>query len=284
MKLISPELKTHISSELTSMVTCWVLTRRDGVRLAFSTHDRELDFENLAFRPVNSFLPSSVSSTNSLNVDNLEVSALLTSDGLSEKDIRAGIFDHAAISIFQVNWQDLTQGKLYIRSGWLGEFTLKDNHFTVEIRGLTQKLQQVIGDVFSPECRADLGANNCHVSLEQFSALGSVTTVSSQDSFTDSFTDSGRTETDGWFDYGSVRWLSGPNIGIRTEVKTYSAGQFILHDLLPSPIGTGDMYLAIAGCDKRAATCKVKFQNFENFRAETAIPGTDSLYNYPGLK
>lgn len=280
MKLISTELKNHISSELTTLVTCWLLTRRDGVRMAFSTHDRELDFENLAFRPVNGFLPSSVSSTNSLNVDNLEVSALLSSDGLAEADIRAGLYDHAAISIFQVNWQDLTQGKLYIRTGWLGEFTLKDHNFTVEIRGLTQKLQQVIGDVFSPECRADLGAKNCHVNLEKFSVSGVVTGVSSRGNFTDT----GRTEAVGWFDYGSVRWLSGPNMGKKSEVKTYSGGQFILHDILPEPVGVGDIYLAVSGCDKRSATCKDKFQNFENFRGETAIPGTDSLFNYPGLK
>jgi len=280
MKLISSELKNHISSELTTMVTCWVLTRRDGVRLAFTTHDRELDFGNLTFKPTNSFLPTSVSSTNSLNVDNLEVAALLSSDGLAEKDIRDGLFDHAAISIFQVNWQDLTQGKLYIRSGWLGEFTLKNENFTVEIRGLTQKLQQVIGDVFSPECRADLGANDCHVNLEQFSVLGLVTSTISRDNFTDT----GRTEANAWFDYGSVRWLTGPNAGIKSEVKTYASGQFILHDILPGTIGIGDIYLAVTGCDKRSATCKVKFQNFENFKGETAIPGTDSLYNYPGLK
>lgn len=280
MKLISSELKMHISSELTTMVTCWILTRRDGVRMAFTTHDRELDFENLTFRPVNGFLPSSVSSTNSLNVDNLEVDALLSSDGLAEKDIRAGLFDHATISIFQVNWQDLTQGKLYIRSGWLGEFTLKGDHFTVEIRGITQKLQQVIGDVFSPECRADLGADNCHVNLEQFSTLGLVTGVLSRDSYTDA----ARAETDGWFDYGSVRWLSGPNAGLKAEVKSYATGQFVFHDTMPEPMEVGNIYLAVAGCDKRTATCKDKFQNFENFRGETAIPGTDSLYNYPGLK
>lgn len=280
MKLISSELKSHISSELTTMVTCWLLTRRDGVRMAFTTHDRELDFENLIFRPVNGFLPSSVSSTNSLNVDNLEVSALLSSEGLAEKDIRAGLFDHAVISIFQVNWQDMTQGKLYIRSGWLGEFTLKNGNFMVEIRGLTQKLQQVIGDVFSPECRADLGANDCLINLEQFSVLGSITEVLSQDSFVDS----SRIEANGWFDYGSVRWLSGANTGIKIQMKSFSAAQFVFHDILPEPMGVGDIYIAVAGCDKRSATCKAKFQNFENFRGEIAIPGTDSLYNYPGLK
>ena len=280
MKLISSELKNHISQELTAMVTCWVLTRRDGVRLAFTTHDREIDFDNLTFRPVNSFLPSAVSSTNSLNVDNLEVSALLSTDGIDAADISAGLFDHGAISIFQVNWQDLTQGKLHIRSGWLGEFTLKDQNFTVEIRGLTQKLQQTIGDVFSPECRADLGAADCHVNRAEFSTLGFVTEVISRDSFRD--TD--RLEADGWYDYGVLRWPRGSNAGFKTEIKIFSSGQFVLYDRPPKPMVLGDMYLAFAGCDKRSATCKVKFQNFENFKGETAIPGTDSLYNYPGLK
>ncbi|MBL4801348.1 MAG: DUF2163 domain-containing protein [Emcibacter sp.] len=280
MKVISPELKGHIAEELTSMVTCWVLTRRDGVRLAFTTHDREIYFDNLTFRPVNSFLPSAVSSTNSLNVDNLEVSALLSSDGIDAADISAGLFDHGAISIFQVNWRDLSQGKLYIRSGWLGEFTLKDQNFTVEIRGLTQKLQQVIGDVFSPECRADLGADKCHVNLAQYSNLGFVTEVLSRESFTDA----ARLEADGWYDYGMLRWVRGANAGFKAEVKIFSAGQFVLYDKPPKPMQVGDMYLALAGCDKRSATCKNKFQNFGNFKGETAIPGTDSLYNYPGLK
>lgn len=280
MKSISSELKGHISQELTSMVTCWVLARRDGVRQAFTTHDREIDFDNLTFRPVNSFLPSSVSSTNSLNVDNLEVSALLSSDGMDAEDISAGLFDHGTISIFQVNWQDLTQGKLHIRSGWLGEFIVKDQNFTVEIRGLTQKLQQTIGDVFSPECRADLGASGCHVNLAQYSTMGFVTEVVGLDSFRD--TD--RAEADGWYDYGLLRWLRGSNAGFKAEVKIFANGQFVLFDMPPEPMAVGDMYMVVAGCDKRSGTCKVKFQNFENFKGETAIPGTDSLYNYPGLK
>lgn len=280
MKTISPELKNHILSDVTCMVTCWVLTRRDGVRMAFSTHDREIDFENMTFSPVNSFLPSSISSTNSLNVDNLEISAILSSDGIAEKDIRSGLFDHATISIFQVNWQAPEQGKLHIRSGWLGEFTLKDQNFTVEIRGLTQKLQQVVGDIFSPECRADFGSKNCHVNLAQFSVIGSVTTVISGDSFEDT----SRVEVDGWYNYGVVRWLRGANTGLKSEVKNFSAAQYILFDILPAPIVVGDIYQAVAGCDKRSETCKNKFHNFSDFRGETSIPGTDALYNYPGLK
>jgi len=280
MKQISQTLKDHLAGELTSLVTCWLITRRDGVRLAFTTHDKVLTFDNLTFHPVNSFLPSTVSSSNGLNVDNLEVSAILSTGGMSEKDIRAGRYDYARISIFQVNWQQPTAGKLYIRSGWLGEFVVHDHHFTVEIRGLTQKLQQTIGGVFSPECRANLGAEGCHVNLEFFSSLGRVTSVIAADHLEDAT----RTEADSWFDYGLIRWISGPNAGQKSEIKSFAAGAFVIFDPPAEPIAIGDIYIARAGCDKRAVTCKSKFQNFVNFKAETAIPGTDSLYNYPGLK
>jgi uncharacterized phage protein (TIGR02218 family) len=110
--------------------------------------------------------------------------------------------------------------------------------------------------------------------------MGAVTNVLGPDSFTDA----SRTEADGWYDYGVVRWVRGANAGSMSEVKVFSAGQFVLFDRLRDPIVAGDIYRATAGCDKRAVTCKNKFQNFENFRGETAIPGTDSLYNYPGLK
>tara|TARA_R110002072_G_scaffold25934_1_gene86428 strand:+ start:1884 stop:2726 length:843 start_codon:yes stop_codon:yes gene_type:complete len=280
MKQISLDLKTHLAGEVTTLVTCWRLTRRDGRRLAFTTHDQILRIDHVSFRPVNSFFSTAVSSSNALNVDNLAVDMMLSSDGIDERDIRAGLYDHAAIEIFQVNWQDLSQGKLPIRKGWLGEFSLKDDQFTVEIRGLSQKLQQTIGDVFSPDCRADLGGDRCHVNLEKVSRLGRVTEVLEPDRFQDS----GRAEVDGWYDYGVLRWISGGNAGLKSEIKRYTVADFRLYDDLKSPIAVGDIYLAVAGCDKRAVTCKTKFDNFANFRGETAIPGTDALYRYPGLK
>ncbi len=280
MKQIPQSLKDHLGGDVTSLATCWRITRRDGARFAYTTHDRELVLDHTTFSPVNGFLPTAVSSSNGLNVDNLEVSAILSTGGLSEEDIRAGLFDYARISIFQVNWRAPEAGRLHIRSGWLGEFMIRDQYFTVEIRGLAQKLQQTIGGVFSPECRANLGDGECHVNLAQFSVLGRVTAGGAGDQFSDS----ARTEPAGWFDYGMVRWITGANAGHKSDVKSFAGGQYILHDPPSAPVSIGEIYLAVAGCDKRAATCKGKYQNFRNFRGETAIPGTDSLYSYPGLK
>jgi len=280
MKTISPELKEHISGDLATLATCWQIRRTDGVSFGFTSHDQPVEVDQFVYAPVNAFVPSAISNSNDFNVDNMEMTSVISSGSIEEADILEGKFDHAALDIFQVNWADPSQGKLHIRSGWLGELSVQNGQFTAEVRGLSQKLQQMIGEVYSPECRANLGSKNCHVNLAQFTVIGAVTSVS--DAAT--FTDTERTENMDWFRYGVLTWLSGANTGRKVEIRLYDGGTFTLFDQMPQLIQPGDRYRVHAGCDKRSTTCKNKFSNFLNFRAEPHVPGTDSLYNYPGLR
>ncbi|MEO0810438.1 MAG: DUF2163 domain-containing protein, partial [Pseudomonadota bacterium] len=51
-----------------------------------------------------------------------------------------------------------------MRRGWFGEVVLTEQGvFRTELRGMTQALQQRIGELYSPECRADLGDHRCKV-------------------------------------------------------------------------------------------------------------------------
>ncbi len=53
-----------------------------------------------------------------------------------------------------------------MRRGWFGEVTLSEQGiFRTELRGLTQALSQRIGELYSPECRADLGDHRCKVPI-----------------------------------------------------------------------------------------------------------------------
>jgi hypothetical protein len=100
-------------------------------------------------------------------VDNLDVEGVLDHEQISEQDLRAGLFDHAEVHVFLVNWADLSQGKLRLRRGWFGEVHLTDQGlFRTELRGLTQALSVRIGELYSPECRADLGDHRCRVPIE----------------------------------------------------------------------------------------------------------------------
>ena len=50
---------------------------------------------------------------------------------------------------------------------------------------------------------------------------------------------------------------------------------------IPADVAPGDMLRIEAGCDKRAATCRLKFGNFVNFRGFPHIPGEDWLMAVP---
>ena len=280
MRSITPELAAALGQEVTTLATCWRIQRRDGVVLGFSTHDRTLTIDGLDYRAVAGFTPTAVDSSNALDVDNLDVEGVLESGTISRADLMAGRYDFAAVSIFLVNWSDLSQGKMRLRDGWLGEVTMKDGAFTAEVRGLTERLQADVGDVFSPECRADLGDRRCKVNLAGVIKTGTVTAVTDRQTFTDS----SRGESDGWFDYGVLVWLDGANGGLETEVKAQTGGQFILFTAMPHDIQPGDRYCVHAGCDKRFETCRTKFDNALNFRGEPAVPGRDAVLDYPGVK
>ena len=61
------------------------------------------------------------------------------------------------------------------------------------------------------------------------------------------------------------------------EGKVYQNGQFTLVLPMPFAIGAGDLFVAVAGCDKTINTCCNTFSNAANFRGEPYVPGMDTL-------
>jgi uncharacterized phage protein (TIGR02218 family) len=54
-----------------------------------------------------------------------------------------------------------------------------------------------------------------------------------------------------------------------------------LWQAMPEPIAEGDTFTVTAGCDKRFATCRDRFDNTANFRGFPHIPGNDFVVSYP---
>src|SRR3546814_10269824 len=71
-------------------------------------------------------------------------------------------------------------GAVMLKTGLLGDAVLKDVDFTVEVRGLSQLLQADIGEVYSPECRANLGDHRCKRSEERRGGKECVSTCRSR--------------------------------------------------------------------------------------------------------
>jgi uncharacterized phage protein (TIGR02218 family) len=284
MKQITPALEAHIAGEVTMLASCWKLTRRDGAILGFTDHDQDITFESVMYKAATGFTPSAIANSATLSVDNLDVEGMLTDGSITESDILAGKYDFAAIEIFQVNYNDLSQNSLKLRRGWLGEISLYKHQFVAEVRGLTQRLSQTIGELYSPSCRATLGDSRCTVNLAAHTVTGSVTTaISNQE-----FKDSARSEATGIFNFGKITFTNGANNGLSMEVKEYNykAGdsRIILVLPMPYPIALGDTYSLSKGCDKTTATCFSRYSNIANFRGEPSVPGFDRILETAGTR
>lgn len=148
MRNISPQLEAHFGSGLTTLATCWRLTRQDTTELGFTDHDRALVIDSLEYDSIAGFTPTTVESKSNISVDNLDLEGQTFPSKITESDLLAGLYDYAEIEIFMVNYEDLSQGKLVVKRGRLGEVTLNAQMFHAEVRGLTQHLSQTIGEVY----------------------------------------------------------------------------------------------------------------------------------------
>lgn len=279
MKNISTALAAHIVGEVTTLATCWKLLRRDNVVFGFTDADMDIAVDSITYKAASGFTPSAVQNTSSFSVDNLDVEGMLSAGNITEADIMAGLYDFAEIEIFQVNYKDVGQGKLKLRRGWLGEVSLVGQQFVAEVRGLTQRLSQTIGELYSSSCRASFADVRCKLSSASYTATGTVTAISSNQEFLDS----SRTEVSGVYNFGVITFLSGANSGLSMEVKEFlSGGKIILVLPLPYNVVVGDSYSMVQGCDKTLATCSGRFNNVLNFRGEPHVAGLDAMLKTSG--
>lgn len=274
MQQIDPGLASHLAGEVMTLATCWRITRRDGVSQYFTDHDRDVTVDGDTYMARSGIVPSAVTSQAGLAVDNLELEGLLDSETIARDGLLGGLYDHAELEIFMVNYGAPHDGRLHVKTGWLGEVTLRDGVFVAEVRGISAALQQTIGEVYTPTCRAQLGDHRCKKVLTSCTHTGTVDAVDNE--FT--FYDGARMETAGYFAYGTVTFTSGANVGLSMEIRDFSNGRFGLFLPLPNAVAPGDAYTAVAGCDKRIETCSARFDNAVNFRGEPHLPGNDKIF------
>lgn len=163
-KTITSGLETHLAQEVTTLATLWRVTRTDGEVFYFTDHDVNIVFEGNTYVASVGYDRTSVANQVGLSVDNLDVQGFFDSSAVTDQELRAGLFDFAQVHVMLVNFEDLTQGVLKLRRGRFGEVIYSDSGvFKTELRGLTQAYSQRIGELFSSECRTDLGSSRCKV-------------------------------------------------------------------------------------------------------------------------
>lgn len=280
MKSASPALAAHIAQPLTTLASCVKVTRTDGQVFRFTDHDADLTVAGDGTYSADAgYRRTAIQVSDGFGPDTLDLEGVLTAGGVSETDLRDGLFDSAAAEVFLVNWADPAQGTLRLIRGFIGQVRIRRTGYVAEIVSLVHRLRTQVGDVYQPDCRVDLGSAACGVSLAGFTVAGTVSGAVNNGEFLDS----SRGEADGWFDLGLLTWTSGANVGLKMEVKAYlqATGQFKLMLPMPRAIAIGDQYSLFAGCDKKLGTCRDKFNNIINFRGEPHVPGELEIKRFP---
>jgi uncharacterized phage protein (TIGR02218 family) len=283
MRDIPSALQARLDSGVTTLCHCWKLTRRDGTIQGFTDHDNDLVIAGVTYRAGTGFTSSEATSRFDLSVDGAEIAGALSDDALLESDLAAGRYDAASVESWLVDWSDVSLRVLTARST-LGEVKREGQAFSAELRGLADTLSQQSGRLFTARCSADLGDARCKFDLAAagLEGEGSVMSIESTSTIValglDAF-------SEGVFTGGKLTWTSGANDGLSVEIKEHRMAsghaRLSLWQAMPEVIASGDTFVVTAGCDKRFATCRERFNNVINFRGFPHIPGNDFVIASP---
>lgn len=277
MTMLNQELKAHLETGVTTTCNCWALTRRDGHVLGFTDHDGPLVFDGITFKADAGLSALALQQSTGLSVDNTEALGALSSTAIREEDIEAGRYDGAEIRAWLVNWADVSQRELQFR-GTIGELRRRDGAFEAELRGLTEALNTPVGKVYQKPCAAVLGDAGCAFDLETpgYFELRVVETVEHRQIFRFSTLSD---VPEHWFRHGRMAMLDGAARGLIGLIKrdVFDGGERVIELWQPlrAEVIPGNQLRLEAGCDKRMATCKAKFNNLLNFQGFPDIPGDD---------
>jgi uncharacterized phage protein (TIGR02218 family) len=282
VKNLSSGMLTDLAAEVLTMNTCILITRVDTTVFAWTDCDQALTVAGQTYLPADGYAPSSNLGKADFSVDNMEVIGFLDSPAITEADVMQGKWDYASFRIFMVNRNNIANGTYEMRYGWLGQVKIDaPGKYTAEVRGLSQSIQNTIGDLITPLCRYKLGDSRCTVNLATFTFSSTVTSVSS----TQQFTATGLTQATGYFSNGTMKWTTGNNAGVSMDVQGFSSGGIVLLQLpMLNTIQIGDTFTITGGCLKRFQTdCVSKFANGINFGGFYTLPGMDKIVRPAGI-
>jgi uncharacterized phage protein (TIGR02218 family) len=280
VRTIPPGLAARLAGPATTLAHCFVVVRADGAAFGFTDHDRTLVIDGVACEPGGALERTAATSHDGLAVGEEELAGALASDGISEADLAAGVWDDAEVTVHLVDWTDPAH-RMVLRRGRIGEVVRADGAFRAELRGPAAALDTVTGRRFLPTCDAELGDGRCGLTVDSLTAPA--TAAAGSESGRLVVTGIGGSPA-GRFTGGRVRVAEGPLEGAEASVEAHLVAdgrvELVLRRPLPAAPGPGTALVLTPGCDKVFTTCVKTFANGVNFRGFPHMPGRDAAFAY----
>lgn len=295
MKDVSAATLAHFAQATTQIAELWKVVRRDLTVWGWTDHDDDVVIDGVTYRASEGLMPSAAHSTDQLQVDTLDVTVFM--DVSTEVEIAAGVWDGAEVVHAEYIWSSppaaLDSSVLVKRVGTLGEMTRKAQLLTVELRGLTDKLQTRIGRNYGPICpwyhaiwngTTYTASVECGLSLTGRIHDGVVSALA-PDAAREFFA-SGLALPAEYFTWGYLAATSGGNLGLVREVQRWENSLMSLLRPFPLAMEVGDTFRAVQGDDHSYLTCKDTLGNLNppgggGFGGFVFVPGQAAVYASP---
>lgn len=298
MRSIPLQLQQHKNQSATT--TCWLIriAPQEGEVVGLTTLDRDVVFDDgrgeVRYLAPVGFQPAAIISKAGPGVDTAEFESLVMPEyetPITEEAMNAGVYDYAEYTIWEVNYEDLSQGAAEVMSGTLGQMRTVDGvNIFGELRSLLDNYRRQLNQLDSRTCRAVFGSQPgderypCGYNAEDLWVDLVVESVGLENTRT--FTVSGLSAEDGQYVPGLALFKSGRNAGKRVEIESQTAdGEISLRFPTNYPIEPGVGLRIREDCSKFPDSCKAWFGSdwINHFRGEPYIPiGDEGALLTPG--
>lgn len=272
------DLAADLDSDCTTLCRLWRVTRTDGTVLRFTDAVRPVVVAGQTYRSDISFTTSAIQTTTAASSQNVTMTVVMGSDGISETGLRAGIFTDALGEVFYCNYAAPAHGVMEIFAGTFGQVVISDKlRATIDLIPVSVSATggSLAVESYCATCRNSWGDPICNkdgtTNPNDFKVDFTVTAVPSVFTFIDT---ANLTQADQHWTQGTVLWTGGNNIGQASSIASsnQTAKSVSLSSTLLKPILVGDTGSVFPGCARDRPTCKTKYNNLVNYRGEPDVP------------
>ena len=280
MKTAAPELIAAINSGQEFLVAdLYTFTLRDGTVLRYTSADIDLTVDGQVFSAQGPLIERSrLTLKAGIEVDTLDLtiyadqSHKIGTQGYHQA-VRQGAFDGAGFllqRLYMPVWGSTTWGAVWLFSGEVAE-TPRGGRTAIEltIKSPLNRLNiKMPRNVYQAGCLLVHYGPDCGLEEEDWAQSVTVLTGSARNRIVCDLTN----QPAGYYDLGTVSFLTGPLAGLTRTIKSYTPGVLEISLPLPSAPAYGVSLKVAPGCDRAAATCQGKFNNLANFRGFPFVP------------
>lgn len=267
------------------LAKCWRITRKDGLVMRFAAHDQPLSIGGYQYEAVGGFAPTTSRAESGLRDKNQDFVGLVSSEAITNDDLRAGRCRNAMVEEFCVDWLHPDAGRYYLNRYWVGETKWNGVQWEASVNGHARFLKQKIGGTWGRMCRYQFGEPKCFYALhgETYRAVKVDSVSDDRRVFRADSADITASLANTYFAGGRLIWRAGSNYALESVVRkyTHSTREFELAEKVPFDITTSDYFDVSPGCDGLSTTCLSTWDNYLNFGGEPHIPGTDKALSTP---